>query len=155
MSPSPLAGFSARSGRIPAGLRTSPGRVPLDGFGDIWTPHVVLGPMARSSQDAGLLLAAMSGVSDISATSIDEDPSVFLKLAEVDLSNVRIAWNSDVGGLPVSQEVRDGFARNYLLPTGKALRANAANKARSMRGIIGSTLVLAAVVIIYYRNEFF
>ncbi|BCH60113.1 50S ribosomal protein L9 [Agrobacterium vitis] len=27
-------------------------------------------------------------------------------------------------------KVRDGFARNYLLPTGKALRANAANKAR-------------------------
>ncbi|MBB4007451.1 50S ribosomal protein L9 [Allorhizobium taibaishanense] len=27
-------------------------------------------------------------------------------------------------------KVRDGFARNYLLPTGKALRANAANKTR-------------------------
>jgi amidase len=93
------------------GLRTSPGRVPLDGFGDIWTPHVVLGPMARSSQDAGLLLAAMSGVSDISATSIDEDPSIFLKLAEVDLSEIRIAWNADVGGLPVSPDVREGFAR--------------------------------------------
>ncbi|MCM2292044.1 50S ribosomal protein L9 [Allorhizobium sp. BGMRC 0089] len=27
-------------------------------------------------------------------------------------------------------KVRDGYARNYLLPTGKALRANAANKTR-------------------------
>ena len=26
--------------------------------------------------------------------------------------------------------VKDGFARNYLLPTGRALRANAANRAR-------------------------
>ncbi|MCB0895986.1 MAG: 50S ribosomal protein L9, partial [Nocardioidaceae bacterium] len=27
-------------------------------------------------------------------------------------------------------EVKDGYARNYLLPLGKALRANSANKAR-------------------------
>ena len=26
--------------------------------------------------------------------------------------------------------VKDGFARNYLLPTGRALRANTANRAR-------------------------
>jgi amidase len=93
------------------GLRTSPGRVPLDGFGDAWTPHIVLGPMARSSADAGLLLAAMAGVSDVSATSIDEDPSIFLDLADVDLSDVRIAWNADVGGLPVDPSVRTAFAR--------------------------------------------
>ncbi len=35
------------------------------------------------------------------------------------------------------------------------LMFNAADKARSMRGIIAATLVLAAVVIIFYRNEFF
>jgi amidase len=93
------------------GLRTSPGRVPLDGFGDAWTPHLVLGPMARSSEDAGLLLAAMAGVSDISATSIDEDPKVFLDLADVDLSDVRIAWNKDVGGLPIAPDVRAAYAK--------------------------------------------
>lgn len=93
------------------GLRTSPGRVPLEGFGDAWTPHVVLGPMARSSEDAGLLLAGMAGVSDISANSIDEDPSIFLRLADVDLSDVRIAWSRDVGGLPIDPEVRAGYAR--------------------------------------------
>ncbi|WP_423067736.1 amidase [Devosia sp. CN2-171] len=93
------------------GLRTSPGRVPLEGFGDAWTPHVVLGPMARSSEDAGLLLAAMSGVSDISATSIDQDPSIFLRLADVDLSDIRIAWSKDAGGLPIDPEVRAGYAR--------------------------------------------
>lgn len=32
---------------------------------------------------------------------------------------------------------------------------NAADKAQSMRGIIGATLVLAAVVIVIYRNQFF
>lgn len=93
------------------GLRTSPGRVPLDGFGDAWTPHVVLGPMARSSEDAGLLLAAMAGVSDISATSIDEDPTIFTRLDAVDLSSVRIAWSKDAGGLPVDPAVRAAYAR--------------------------------------------
>lgn len=93
------------------GLRTTPGRVPLDGFGDAWTPHIVLGPMARSSEDAGLLLAAMAGVSDISATSIDQDPAQFLKLDDVDLSEVRIAWSKDAGGLPVDPAVRAAYAR--------------------------------------------
>ncbi|THF52443.1 50S ribosomal protein L9 [Allorhizobium terrae] len=35
-----------------------------------------------------------------------------------------------LGQMGETVKVRDGFARNYLLPTGKALRANAANKAR-------------------------
>lgn len=35
-----------------------------------------------------------------------------------------------LGQMGDTVKVRDGFARNYLLPTGKALRANAANKAR-------------------------
>lgn len=35
-----------------------------------------------------------------------------------------------LGQMGETVKVRDGFARNYLLPLGKALRANAANKAR-------------------------
>ncbi|WP_180897258.1 50S ribosomal protein L9 [Martelella soudanensis] len=35
-----------------------------------------------------------------------------------------------LGQMGETVKVRDGYARNYLLPTGKALRANAANKAR-------------------------
>ncbi|CAN5182778.1 hypothetical protein BH09BAC1_BH09BAC1_27530 [soil metagenome] len=35
------------------------------------------------------------------------------------------------------------------------LMFNAANKARSMQGIIGATIALAAVVIVIYRAEFF
>jgi len=34
------------------------------------------------------------------------------------------------GGIGDEVTVRDGFARNFLLPQGKALRANAANRAR-------------------------
>ncbi|KQR73319.1 50S ribosomal protein L9 [Rhizobium sp. Leaf384] len=35
-----------------------------------------------------------------------------------------------LGQMGETVKVKDGFARNYLLPLGKALRANAANKAR-------------------------
>ncbi len=93
------------------GLRTTPGRVPLDGFGDAWTPHVVLGPMGRSSEDAGLLLSAMAGADPVSATSIDEDPAIFRRLAEIDLSKVRIAWSETAGGLPISPEIRAAFRK--------------------------------------------
>ncbi|APO74150.1 50S ribosomal protein L9 [Rhizobium etli 8C-3] len=37
---------------------------------------------------------------------------------------------SKLGQMGETVKVRDGFARNYLLPLGKALRANAANKSR-------------------------
>lgn len=37
---------------------------------------------------------------------------------------------SKLGQMGETVKVRDGYARNYLLPLGKALRANAANKAR-------------------------
>jgi large subunit ribosomal protein L9 len=37
---------------------------------------------------------------------------------------------SKLGQMGETVKVRDGYARNYLLPLGKALRANAANKTR-------------------------
>ena len=37
---------------------------------------------------------------------------------------------SKLGQMGDTVRVRDGFARNYLLPTGRALRANAANQTR-------------------------
>lgn len=92
------------------GLRTTPGRVITDAFADAWQPHLVLGPMARSSQDAGLLLSAMAGATPFNATGIVEDPATFRNLDEVDLSRVRIAWSKDADGLPVSPEIRAAHA---------------------------------------------
>ncbi len=43
------------------GLRCSPGRIPSGRPGDGWTPHGVLGPIARDAADAGLLLSALAG----------------------------------------------------------------------------------------------
>ncbi len=93
-----------------AGLRTTPGRVPFEALGDGWTPHAVVGPMARSSQDAALLLAAMSGPVSDGPITLDSDPRQFLKLADVDLSKVRIAWSKDADGLPISPEIRAAYA---------------------------------------------
>lgn len=92
------------------GLRTSPGRVPFEAAGDGWAPHVVVGPMARSSEDAGLLLAAMAGATGTDPIGIAEDPARFLTLDTVDLSGVRIAWSKDADGLPVSDEMRHAYA---------------------------------------------
>lgn len=92
------------------GLRTTPGRVPFEAAGDGWAPHVVVGPMARSSEDAGLLLAAMAGAAGTDPIGIAEDPARFLTLDTVDLSGVRIAWSKDADGLPVSDEMRHAYA---------------------------------------------
>ncbi|MBH0238947.1 amidase [Methylobrevis albus] len=92
------------------GLRTTPGRVPADGFADAWSPHLVLGPMGRSSEDAGLLLSAMAGPTSLGPIAIDEDPARFRRLAEVDLGRVRIAWSANADGLPISPEIRDAYA---------------------------------------------
>ena len=92
------------------GLRTSPGRVAFEALGDGWTPHAVVGPMARSSEDAALLLAAMAGASPDVPIGVDGDPATFLKLTDVDLGGVRLAWSRDADGLPISKEIRDAYA---------------------------------------------
>ncbi len=93
------------------GMRTSPGAVPFEALGDGWTPHVVVGPMARSSRDAGLMMAAMAGPHGDGPLSVDQNPSSYLELAEIDLSDVRIAWSWNADGLPISAEIREAYAQ--------------------------------------------
>lgn len=92
------------------GLRTTPGRVPFEALGDGWTPHAVVGPMARSSEDAGLLLAAMSGPVSDGPITLTDDPRQFLDLGPTDLSGVRIAWSKDADGLPISPDIQKAYA---------------------------------------------
>ncbi len=87
------------------GLRPSPGRVPSGRRGDAWSPHGVLGPIARSAADAGLLLAAISGRDDRAPLSLDQDPGQFADVRPRSLEGVRIAWAPTAGGLPVETEV--------------------------------------------------
>jgi amidase len=87
------------------GLRCSPGRIASGRPGDGWTPHGVLGPIARDAADAGLLLSAIAGADPRAPLSIDEDPAQFAAVVPTDLKGLRIAWSPTGGGLPVDPEV--------------------------------------------------
>jgi len=92
------------------GLRTTGGRVPLDSAGSAWSPHMVLGPMARNSRDAGLLLAAIAGPDMVAPLSLEEDPSVFVDIVPRSVEGLRIAWSKNADGLPVAPDIRRAYA---------------------------------------------
>jgi len=93
------------------GLRPSFGRVPSGRPGDAWSPHAVLGPMARNARDTLLLLAGMSGGDLRAPLSWDEpwpDPEHWQGRP---LRGVRMAWSDDLGGLPIGEDVRQVMAQ--------------------------------------------
>jgi amidase len=87
------------------GLRPSPGRVPSGTLDDAFDPHPVLGPMARTARDAGLLLSVLAGHDVRSPIALADDPAPFADVAPRDLLGVRIAWSATCGGLPVEPEI--------------------------------------------------
>lgn len=87
------------------GLRPSPGRVPSGRRGDGWSPHGVLGPIARTARDAGLLLAALAGGDARAPLALDDDPAAFADIQPTHPHGLRIAWSPTGGGLPVEPEV--------------------------------------------------
>ncbi|MEO5677764.1 MAG: amidase [Usitatibacter sp.] len=87
------------------GFRPTPGRVPYFPAMDVWGTLSVLGPIARSVQDAAFLLSAMAGPDIRSPVSITEPGSVFAKPLGRDFKKVRVAWSKDLGGLPVDPRV--------------------------------------------------
>jgi Asp-tRNA(Asn)/Glu-tRNA(Gln) amidotransferase A subunit family amidase len=74
-----------------------------------WNPLSVDGPMARNVADAALLMAAVVGQTDRDPLSRDLDPAAFVNLAPIDIGSLRVAFSSDLGGVPVSQEVKRHF----------------------------------------------
>jgi Asp-tRNA(Asn)/Glu-tRNA(Gln) amidotransferase A subunit family amidase len=74
-----------------------------------WNPLSVDGPMGRNVADAALLMAAMVGGDRRDPLAQDLDPEAFVNLPPVDLSSLRVAFSSDLGGVPVSQEVKRHF----------------------------------------------
>jgi amidase len=87
------------------GVRPSPGRVPSGAPGDAFNPHPILGPMARSVRDAGLLLSALAGYDVAEPMALDGDPRVFASQPARGLGGLRIAWSTTTGGLPCEPEV--------------------------------------------------
>jgi len=87
------------------GLRPSVGRVPKTPALDGWDNLAVNGPMARTVQDVALYLSAMAGFDARDPISIARDGAHFRAPLERDLKGTRIAWSSDMGGLPIDPQV--------------------------------------------------
>ncbi|WP_363358128.1 amidase [Microbacterium sp. LMI12-1-1.1] len=87
------------------GMRPTPGRVASGRLGNGWTAHGVLGPMARSSDDVALLLAGMAGADPMAPMSIAEDAAHFADVVADGPNGVRVGWNPDAAGVPISTEV--------------------------------------------------
>jgi amidase len=101
------------------GLRTTPGLVPDEAF----EPLSVIGPIARTAQDAALLLAGMCGRDPGLPLARPDRPADFLGLRPASLRGVRVAWTFDLGDLPVQPEVRSvlGSMRDRLERAGCAV----------------------------------
>ena len=87
------------------GFRPTPGRVPAWPAANAWNTLSVLGPIARTVEDAAFLLSAMAGPDPRSPVSIEEPGSVFLKTLRRSFRKTRIAWSRDLGGLPMDPRV--------------------------------------------------
>lgn len=91
------------------GHRPSVGTVanPSRGFG--WSPLACDGPMARTVDDAALLMSAIAGHDERDPLSRPQEGQVVRGLADADPSALRIVFSEDLGCAPVSRGVRDWF----------------------------------------------
>jgi amidase len=87
------------------GLRPSPGRVPDWPSSQPWQTLSVPGPMARSAEDAALLLSVLAGPDPRAPLALDEPGDVFRGPLERSFRGVRVAWSRNLGRLPVEPRV--------------------------------------------------
>jgi amidase len=88
------------------GLRTAAGRVPIWPSVSAWSTLSVAGPMARSVEDAALLLSAIAGPDDRSPISLQEPGGIFARPLQRDFKGVRIAWVTDLTGVVFDDRVK-------------------------------------------------
>ena len=120
----PLATGSDHGGslRIPAsycgvvGFRATPGTVPNEERAITQTYYSVQGPIARTVEDAGLLLSAIASRSALPANAPHDpmafplDATQFARLEDIDLGDLNVALTADLGGVLVSAQTRTLFA---------------------------------------------
>jgi amidase len=87
------------------GLRPSPGRVTNRPTNDLWDPMSVEGPMARSVADVALALDVMSAADPRAPMTLGDADRSYRAALEQDVEGMRIAWSTDLGGLPLEPQV--------------------------------------------------
>jgi amidase len=97
------------------GMRTTPGRVPMAPVADAWASMTVMGPLARTVDDAAFLLSAMAGPDPRAPISIAEPGAMFARPLARDFRKVRVAfWPLDklaAAGMPTDPRVTAVIAR--------------------------------------------
>jgi amidase len=88
------------------GFRPTPGRVPNWPGSNAWDTLAVMGPLARTVEDAAFLFSAMAGPDPRVPTAISEPGARFGGSLKRGFRKVRVAWSPDLGGLPVDPRVR-------------------------------------------------
>jgi amidase len=106
------------------GYRPTPGLVPNEKRALGWTALSVLGPMARTVGDVGLLLSVMAGEDkrDPLATTVGARHG-FHPVPAVDLSRLRVAITPDFGFTPTERHIAEVFAEKTNLFRGVFARA--------------------------------
>jgi amidase len=91
------------------GIRPTPGLTPNTPMPLAWDPGQVHGPLARTAEDAALMLDAIIGFSRASPISVAPPwPSARAIVADVrDLKGLRVAYVSDISGIGVEPEIDD------------------------------------------------
>jgi amidase len=108
--------------RIPAafcgivGIRPTPGLTPNFPMPLAWDPGQVHGPLARTAEDAAMMLDAIVGFSRLSPISVAPAWSSTLDAVErtSDAKGLRIAYVSDIAGIGVDGEI-DAICRAAAL----------------------------------------
>ena len=85
------------------GFRPSPGRVTDEDHS--WSPLSTSGPMARTVSDVALFLSAIAGPHAADPLSIDQDPAIFRAPLATSMKGARVAWFTNMGGIPFEPEI--------------------------------------------------
>jgi amidase len=80
------------------GFRPTPGRTPYYPTADAWQTMSVIGPIARTVEDAAFLLSAMAGPDPRSPIEIDAPGKAFARPLARNFRKTRVAWWSSVDG---------------------------------------------------------
>jgi len=90
------------------GLRPTPGRVPDPTSELPYFPLSVMGPMARTVADVGLMLSVIAGPHPADPLALSEDPLGLADVVPADLRGLRVAWAPTLGGrIPVESAVSE------------------------------------------------